>query len=172
MCQTDAWCTGARPRAHRSFPFPKSAPRFAEKNAKKSGSRRAKSESSRSASDTATDYECIDRRINNGRITGDTRADRSLDFRPFFSLPFFFFWSFYRRRNARCSYYSLFQTRHRTLRRGWGLIKCFFNCRFVFVRDIYRGEITHEKKVTHTTHNELLGNSSMKSLTQSHHGES
>lgn len=49
-----------------------SVARFAEKNAEKSDDRGTqKSESSRSATDTAADYECIVRRINNGRTTGD-----------------------------------------------------------------------------------------------------
>lgn len=50
-----------------------SVARFDEKNAEKSdGWDTQKSESSRSATDTAADYECIVRRINNGRTTGDT----------------------------------------------------------------------------------------------------
>lgn len=110
---------------------------------------REKSESSRSATDTATDYECIDRRINNGRITADTRADRSLDFRPFF-FPAFFCAVSIERANARAFVLLLFRMRYRgpTRRREVrGLIECFFNYCLVFSR-IYRGKL-HEKKGYH-----------------------
>lgn len=98
VCQTNAVYRHEATSAHRSFPVPKRAVRVLAKKMRKKAATGGtqKSESSRSASDTAADYECIVRRINNGRTTGymcvcvytaKPIASRS-DFRFFFKFCF------------------------------------------------------------------------------------